>query len=322
MKKSFFALTTVIFGVICFVFGLIAIASFVSKDIGTGIFVLIIASPFGIICWKAYKKYKISSIDNNELLADEKLNENVSSTYTPIAHSNPIKPKVLYTPKSDVELCLEDARYLPIEPEYEPVNRNNEMDNPIRDYKNITKATKLDLFREFIAIDTETTGLKPGGNDIIEIAAVRFKDFKAVEVYHSYCKPRKSIPKAAQDVNHITDDMVMDKPSFQQLVPQLQDFICDSILVAHNAPFDVKFLHCGGLDLSNHNTKFYDTLQLSRFKFKADDYDDGPYSYKLSDICDYVGIEADEFHGALTDATCCGLLFIEILEKVFDECLT
>ncbi len=197
----------------------------------------------------------------------------------------------------------------------EKVLRQVEMCNPIEDTKNITKATKFEKLRDFIAIDTETTGLKCGGNDIIEICAIKFLKYRPVEKFHTYLKPRKSIPASATEINGITDDMVCNAPKFSQIKSSLQEFIGDLPLVAHNAPFDMKFLHVSGLNLENHSDKVYDTLKLSRLKLR--NYDGSKFdSYKLSDLCDELNIGCTSFHTADSDTLACGLLFIEILKSI------
>lgn len=197
----------------------------------------------------------------------------------------------------------------------EKVLRQNEIDNPIEETKNITKATKLEKLRDFIAIDTETTGLKCGGNDIIEICAIKFLDFRPTEKFHTYLRPRKSIPDSATEINGITDDMVRDAPKFSQIKSSLQEFIGDLPLVAHNARFDMKFLHVSGLDLEKHENKVYDTLKLSKLKLR--DYDGSKFeSYKLCDLCDELNISCNTFHSADSDTLACGLLFIEIIKAI------
>ena len=195
------------------------------------------------------------------------------------------------------------------------IKRKNEIENPIDDYKNITKSSNISKLSSFVAIDTETTGLKPGGNDIIEIAAIKFINYRPVELFNTYLKPRKSIPADATAVNGITDAMVADAPTFSEIKPDLQAFISDLPIVAHNAPFDVKFLHVSGLDLDNHNGKVYDTLKLARNKIKdysGDKLDD----YKLATVCEQLNIGCKNYHSASADTLACGLLFVDILKAV------
>lgn len=197
----------------------------------------------------------------------------------------------------------------------EKVLRQKEIDNPIDDSKNFTKATKRSKIENFIVIDTETTGLKCGGNDIIEICAIKFIGFRPVEKFHTYLKPRNPIPASATEINHITDDMVKDAPVFSQIKSSLQNFIGDYPIVAHNAPFDVKFLHVSGLNFEKHVDKVYDTLKLAKLKLR--DYDGSKFeSYKLSDLCIEQNISCSNFHSADADALACGILFIDIIKSV------
>lgn len=199
----------------------------------------------------------------------------------------------------------------------EKVYRQQEINNPIDDYKNITKSTNISKIKDFVAIDTETTGIKVGGNDIIEIAAIKFKDFRPSEIFHTYLKPRKSIPADATEINGITDDMVESSPTFSQIKNSLQQFIGELPLVAHNAPFDVKFLYVSGLNLDKHKGKIYDTLALSRNKVKS--YGgDKLESYKLSEVCSERNIACKNYHSAASDTLACGLLFVDII-KIINE---
>lgn len=199
----------------------------------------------------------------------------------------------------------------------EKVNRKSEIENPIDNYKSITKSSNFQKLKDFVAIDTETTGLKPGGNDIIEIAAIKFENYRPVKLFHTYLKPRKAIPADATAINGITDETVANAPSFAQIKASLQEFISDLPIIAHNAPFDVKFLHVSGLDLDKHNGKVYDTLKLSRSKVR-DSFDDKLDDYKLSTICEERNIACSNYHSAAADTLACGLLFVDILKTIKD----
>lgn len=200
----------------------------------------------------------------------------------------------------------------------EKVLRNKAMDNPIEDTRNITKRSNKEKLGNFIAIDTETTGLKIPGNDIIEIAAIKFNNYIPVEKFHTYLKPRHPIPIEASRINNITDNMVKDSPTFAQIKNSLQEFIEDLPLVAHNAPFDMKFLHVSGLDLSKHKKKIYDTLQLSRNKIRECDGSKCE-SYRLQDLCFTQNIANTQFHSAISDALACAILFVDIIRITFDD---
>lgn len=184
-------------------------------------------------------------------------------------------------------------------------NRNSSL---YLECKNVTKATPLKKIKDFIAIDTETTGLKAAGNDIIQLSAIKFENFEPVEIFSTYLKPRKSIPEEATKINGITDEMVADAPKFYQIINSLNKFIGDFPLIAHNAPFDMKHLYANGLD-SIENKIVYDTLELSK-KLIPD-----AYSYKLKDICEQCCIYFDDAHNSDSDSLAAGLLFVELVAE-------
>ena len=182
--------------------------------------------------------------------------------------------------------------------------------------KGLTKSTSLKKLQTFIAIDVETTGIKVSGNDIIEIAAIKFVNFEPVEIFSTLVHPRKgnTIPADATAVNHITNEMVANAPLFYEIIPSLDAFLGKYPLVAHNATFDIKHLYVNGLD-SVAKRIVFDTYDISK-KMCKDAYD-----HKLATICEEYGIFFDGAHRASADALACGLLFVEFLiEK--RECYT
>lgn len=184
-------------------------------------------------------------------------------------------------------------------------------DYPIEHYKGLTAKTVMKSVKDFIAVDTETTGLKADKEDIIELSAIKFNDFSPVEVFHTFLKPRKSIPADATEINHITDNMVENAPEFSQIINDFQAFIKGYPIVAYNAKFDMQFLHSSGVDLSKHKNKIFDVYALAKKFENVDDIK----NYKLSSVCDAHNIGDDRFHNASSDALACGLLFIDYVKQ-------
>lgn len=163
----------------------------------------------------------------------------------------------------------------------------------------------------FVAFDLETTGLSPSNDRIVEIGAVKFKDGKIVAQKSWLVNPGRSIPWLVQQVHGITDDMVKDAPTFAEVYQEFSEFIEGSVLMAHNARFDVSFLAAeikrAGFPLPSN--KVIDTLKLFRRWFP-----EAP-SYSLSDIVEYVAVEPGVFHRALEDSAYLFYIFQEGLRS-------
>lgn len=198
----------------------------------------------------------------------------------------------------------------------EKVLRNKAISSPFDETSPITKRTPAKKYKDFIVVDTETTGIKTGGNDIIEVTAIKFENCKPVSIFTTLLKPRKPIPTDATRINGITNEMVDDAPTFAQIKSALQTYIGGLPIVAHNASFDIEFLHVSGLEFVESQL-FYDTLALSRKHIK-DSCGDKLESYKLGDVCAECEIYFDGAHRSSADALAAGLLFVEIIKRVKD----
>ena len=181
--------------------------------------------------------------------------------------------------------------------------------------KKITDLRRLrKLYEEgavFTAFDTETTGITPKTCRIIEIGAVRFTKDGIISKWSKLFYPNQILSPFIISLTHITQEMVDAADPIQEHIHSFLRFLDDSIIVAHNAQFDLNFLNaecenCGLPVTKNHAV---DTLQLSRIQIPEAEY------HKLDFLADYLGIDKGSSHRALDDAITCMELFKKCLEK-------
>lgn len=178
------------------------------------------------------------------------------------------------------------------------------------DFSNITPKGKYD--GSVVVFDTETTGLSPAHDRIVEIGAIRYLNGEPIEKFHSYVDPERHIPEDITKINNITDDMVAGSPVIGQVLPSFDKFIGDSILVAHNLEFDLKFIYYSGSKVLETKRKYIDTLEQARELINKNDV----YDYKLETLAGYYKLTIPDAHSALADAFAAGWLFYHlILEK-------
>lgn len=151
--------------------------------------------------------------------------------------------------------------------------------------------------RNYTAIDIETTGLKSATDEIIELAAVRYRDGKEVDRFQSLVKPKANIPDIIENLTGINDAMVADAPKIADILPSYLLFLGDDVLLGHNIKFDMGFIEeaADSLDLDLRSNKWNDTMFLSRDIFK------GERSHKLKDLCSRLNIPELQEHRALSD---------------------
>ena len=156
-----------------------------------------------------------------------------------------------------------------------------------------------------IVLDTETTGLDPSqGHRIIEIGCVELIDRRLTgKHYHVYINPRREVDSGAIKVHGITNEFLKDKPVFTDIVSEFLNFVGDSELIIHNAPFDVGFINHElkllrkGLKDIDKRCSVFDTLTYAREKHKGK-------KNNLDALCKRYHIDNSnrQLHGALLDA--------------------
>lgn len=163
----------------------------------------------------------------------------------------------------------------------------------------------------YCVLDLETTGFSPVTEKITEIGIMKLKDGKVIEEFSCFVNPEKPIPARVIEVTNITDEMVKDAETIEHVFPKMLEFIKDSVLVAHNAAFDVGFLKHNAKALGyDFNFTYVDTLSLAQEIFP--DYK----TYKLGRIAKNLGIKVEVAHRALDDVDTTVKVFKIMLEKL------
>lgn len=173
---------------------------------------------------------------------------------------------------------------------------------------------EYDFNSTFIVFDLETTGLSPVNDMITEIGAVKIKNMEIVDRFTTLVNPNMDISYFIQSLTGITNDMVKDSPSIEDVMPDFLEFIEDGVMVAHNANFDIGFLNKKIEQLGLFaDLKSIDTLIISRALF--------PESKKhtLDVISKKLSIPLLNHHRAVEDAEATANIYIKILEILRDR---
>lgn len=215
--------------------------------------------------------------------------------------------------RAEFKCIINNLKRAPVEVN-EMVTRKPKVTGDLSYYtRPIENSASLASLGNFVAVDTETTGLNPETNKIIEIAAIKFINFKPVEVFGTYLDPKRKIPAVVEEKTGITNDIVEGSPTFPQILESFKDFIKGYNIIMHNARFDLSFLYNRGCCIDCQNQPVYDTLTLAKKHLKDSNGEKYP-SYALESICWRYHIHPTGTHGAESDALAAGLLFNEIVK--------
>jgi DNA polymerase-3 subunit epsilon len=161
----------------------------------------------------------------------------------------------------------------------------------------------------FVCLDCESTGLDPESDRLIEVAAIRFTFTKELDAFESLVDPQCEIPQASIDIHHITQDMVEGKPLARSILPEVMDFVGDSIIVGHAIAFDINLINAEarrcGLARELKLTQSIDTLRLARL------YGESPTN-SLERLRQHFNIEAEGAHRAMGDV----IVNVEVFKRL------
>lgn len=179
---------------------------------------------------------------------------------------------------------------------------------------NLEKNEDLDK-ASFVVFDLETLGFNAHEGDIIEIGAVKIVEKRIVDRFSYLVNPGKAIPANISAVTNITDEMLRNEPSIKEVLPKFLEFIEGSILVAHNAEFDVGYLKQQVFQqgFGERSFPYIDTMQMAKDLYPdLKQFGLGPLNKKL-------GLSLENHHRAVDDCQATGNMFLIFLDRYAEK---
>ncbi|KOR24224.1 3'-5' exonuclease [Clostridium sp. L74] len=290
-----------------------------------GVFIFLILYICNNMKRKNAKK-KISEISLKEEIVEkvENKSDNIELENTDFEDINKMKNLNLYN-KIEEELYLESFNDIP------KYNLNKKLDAKF--IKSITRSKEVEYDKfikypnttkkpsDFVVLDFETTGLDPVNNEIVQIGAIKFENYKPVQIFSTYVKPNKRISKRITQINGITNEMVESYSNIEDALPNLLDFIGEDYIIAHNASFDISFLleNLYKYNFKKPKNKAIDTLKLARSKLREYDIERDREiklkTYKLEELKYRFELGDLSLHDALSDCKVCAYIYINIIKQ-------
>jgi DNA polymerase-3 subunit alpha (Gram-positive type) len=165
---------------------------------------------------------------------------------------------------------------------------------------------------EYVVFDVETTGLSVSHDVIIELAAVKIRDGNIVDRFETFVNPHRSLSAKTTELTGITDEMVREAPELHEILPNFLTFLEGSVLVAHNARFDMGFLQTAlkQSTLPAVTNPVLDTLELARFLFPD------IKNHRLNTLAKKLDVHLEQHHRAIYDAEATGFVLLKMVEEL------
>jgi DNA polymerase-3 subunit epsilon len=173
----------------------------------------------------------------------------------------------------------------------------------------------ITLPNDYVVVDTETTGLDLRFDNIIEIAALEVIEGMPTEEFQTFVALGYEIPEFITDLTGITDEMLLGAPGIDEAASSFSEFIGDSIMLGHNANFDVNFLYdafeANGMLFGND---FVDSMRVARKAFPGERHN------RLKDVCERLGVTNTRAHRALADCYATNDAYQKMREILLERC--
>ena len=165
-----------------------------------------------------------------------------------------------------------------------------------------------DLNADFVVFDIETTGFSPINNRIIEVGAVKVQNGKITDRFSAFVNPLVPIPFEIEKLTGISDDMVVDAQTIDEVLPQFLEFCNDCVLVAHNANFDMSFIieNAARQGLNTQYT-YVDTVGIARVLLP------NQAKHTLDAVAKTLGVSLENHHRAVDDAEATAEIFVKMI---------
>lgn len=165
-----------------------------------------------------------------------------------------------------------------------------------------------------VAFDTETSGAYAIESQVIELAAVKWQNGKVIDKFQTFLKPKKSLTPDNIRIHGITNEMLVGAPLMSEQIIKFCDFIDDSVLLAHHAPFDLGFM---AIDIEDNGLRFPNTFNLcssllSRALLHTT-------NHKLQTLVKELHLEGGAAHRAYDDAYACLQVLFKCTEKIAED---
>ena len=180
--------------------------------------------------------------------------------------------------------------------------------NDVDDRQIVQGEQDIPLDGEFVAFDLETTGLSAEKDTIIEIGAVILKNGRELERFQTFVNPKRKLEAKIVELTGIKDDMLVDAPEIDSVLPEFLNFVGNRPVIAHNAQFDTGFIRkaCQRLGYPYTLTSV-DTLPLAQQLMPQ------LSRYKLDFLAKSLNLPAFNHHRAADDALTCGMVMMKFL---------